>query len=54
MELGIEVVRGMTQLRIDKLGIVLGDNVSSKEKHATSKAFFEQQADSYVTRHSFL
>ena len=56
LALGIEAVKGMSRLRISRVGIILGGNVSSKDKarrQAAAKEFFEHQADAYAARHCF-
>ena len=56
LALGIEAVKGMARMRVSRLGIILGGNVSSKDKarrQAAAKKFFEQQADAYASRHCF-
>ena len=53
LALGIEAVKGMARMRISRLDIILGGNVSNKDKarrQASAKKFFEQQADA---RHCF-
>ena len=56
LALGIEAAKGMARLRISRLGIILGGNVSNKDKarrQAAAREFFEQQADAYAARHCF-
>ena len=51
-----KAVKGMARMRISRLGIILGGNVSKKDKarrQAAAKKFFEQQADTYAVRHCF-
>ena len=56
LELGIEATRGMERMRINKLGIALAGNVSSRMKAKRQSAARDQyynQADGYASRHCY-
>jgi len=56
LALGIEAVKGMARMRIDKLGVALAGNTSTTHgtaRRQRGKQTFRQQTEAYERRHCF-
>ena len=56
LSLGVEAVRGMARMRIDKLGAALAGNTSTNNgttRRQRGKQTFRQQTEAYERRHCF-